>query len=267
VSGARHAVGRRPVIAAVVGAGVIATYLVLAAVSGHLSPLARRPALDGLGPLTPYRWVAPPPEVQDNRPPTPGTFVVPVRGGRTDPDLKMTEDVQVSLLLDRGVVTTDDPRVRFDVTPLDPTTLGPLPGELATFGNAIRIDATEEPSGRSPAAFEDLVAILVYPETVSLHSAEHEILYSPNGQRWRALDTRDTLATSQVQAEMPGPGYLVVGGVPRVIIPVTPRPPGAGDGNTGTLATALLVVSIASLVVGIAFLLRARRAPADTGRG
>ena len=43
--------------------------------------------------------------------------------------------------------------------------------------------------------------------------------------------------------------------------------PGETSYVTMSWRQALLVVSIASLVVGIAFLLRARRAPADPGQG
>src|SRR5205807_9155281 len=47
------------------GAGVVAIYLGLAALSGHLSLFARRPMLDGgPGVIQPYRWVSPPPGLE-----------------------------------------------------------------------------------------------------------------------------------------------------------------------------------------------------------
>ena len=246
------AVARRSLKA---GLAVAVVYVVVAAISGHLSPLARRPTLDGLGPLMPYRWVAPPPEVQNNEPPTPGSFLLPVREGRTDADVVFTEDAQVTMILDTGAIRSEDPRVRLDVTPLDAATLGPLPDDLVTFGNAIGVEATGEPSGRSPERFRDLIAILLYPQTTALHASSHELLYSPDGRTWQRLDTEESIVQQQVQAEVPGPGYLVVGGVPRVL--TSPRPPGVDTGGVDTLPTILLVVSIVALLLGIGLLLRA----------
>lgn len=229
--------------------------------SGHLSPLARRPLLDGLGPLMPYRWVSPPPEVPDNEPPSPVTFELPVRNGRTAPDVVVTPDAQVTVILDRGAVLSDHERVSLGVTPLDPATLAPLPAGLSTFGNAIRVEATQEPGGAPVSDFHDVLTILLYPETTSLHALTHELLYSADGQTWERLDSTESIVQQQVQAEIPGPGYVVVGGVPRVL--TSPRPPGVGTEGAGTLATVLLVVSVTSLLLGVGMLVRARRTPTE----
>ena len=59
------------------GVAIALVYTATAVLSGHLSPLARRPLLDGLAPPTAYRWVQPPPELAaTNQKPTPGRFVV-----------------------------------------------------------------------------------------------------------------------------------------------------------------------------------------------
>ena len=42
------------------GAGIALLYVALAVLSGHLSPLARRPLLDGFAPVPQYRWVSRP---------------------------------------------------------------------------------------------------------------------------------------------------------------------------------------------------------------
>lgn len=244
---------RRVLVAGVV---LAVAYVVLALLSGHLSPLSRRPTLDGLGPLMPYRWVAPPPEVEGTEAPTPGSFELRVRHGGTVPDVVFTPDAQVTMILDRGAIRSDDPVVNLDVTPLDPATLGPLPNDFETFGNAIEIRAVGEPSGEAASRFEDLIAILLYPETTSLHALTHELLYSADGSSWERLDTTESVVQQQVQAEMPGPGYLVVGGVPKVL--TSPRPPGVDTGGVGTLPTILLVVSIVSLLLGVGLLLRSR---------
>ena len=113
MSGVRGPRGRgRTTAGRALAAGLVlgVAYVALAAASGHLSPLARRPLLDGLGPLMPYRWVSPPPEVADNEPPSPATFELPVRNGRTAPDVVVTPDAQVTMILDRGAVLSDHER-------------------------------------------------------------------------------------------------------------------------------------------------------------
>ena len=73
-------VARRRALAA--GLVALALYASGAALSGHLSPLARRPLLDGLAPPTPYRWVEPPVElVTSNEPPSSGRFKIRARTG------------------------------------------------------------------------------------------------------------------------------------------------------------------------------------------
>ena len=141
--------------------------------------------------------------------------------------------------------------------PVDPVELGPLPGDLVPFGNAVRLRVTPEPRGGSIGSFRTVITTLIYPETTSLHALEHEMLWSGDGHVWERLDTREVQAISQVEAEVPAPGYVVAGGVPRVL--ASPRPPGAGSGGAGPLATVLLVASVSSLLLGVGMLVRARR--------
>src|SRR5207248_8735887 len=92
--------------AAVWGVAATVAYLTGAAVSGHLSPFARRPLLDGTGPPPPYNWVSPPPDLSGgNQPPTPGAFTLdlnPQTG--TEADVLSTQDVQVSLAVGTGAI-------------------------------------------------------------------------------------------------------------------------------------------------------------------
>ena len=85
------------------GIAIVAFYAATAWLSGQLSPLARRPLLDGLAPPTPYRWVDPPPELAStNLAPAPGTFRVELgtRGSLTA--VLTTTDAQVTLILPKG---------------------------------------------------------------------------------------------------------------------------------------------------------------------
>ncbi len=242
-----------------IGLAVATLYVALAMFSGQLSPIARRPALDGLGPLTPYRWVSPPPEVTDNEAPSSLALDLEVEGGRTAAEAAFTPDDQVTVYLGRGAIETEAARVRLDVTPLDPAALGSLPGGLSPFGNAIEVRAAQEPGGDPVERFRDVLVYMVYPETTSLHALEHDLLFSADGRTWERLDTEESVVQSLVSGEVSGPGYLVVGGVPKVL--TSPRPPGVGTEGAGILATILLVVSVTSLLLGVGMLLRARRTP------
>ena len=87
-----------------IGLVVVALYAGLAAWSGRLSPLARGPLLDGLGPLN-YRWVSPPPELAStNQPPSAGRFVLPLRADGLGSQVVFTSDNQVTVIVDEGSV-------------------------------------------------------------------------------------------------------------------------------------------------------------------
>jgi hypothetical protein len=101
-----------------------------------------------------------------------------------------------------------------------------------------------------------LTVILVYPATANLHATDHELLWSPDGERWTSLETTDSTAQQQAQATIDAPGFLVVGGVPIA----APSGTGDDDGSRNTLSTILLIGAGASLLIGIGLLIRARGA-------
>ena len=241
---------------ALAGVAVAWAFLVLAWVSAAWSPLGRGPVLDGLGPLAPYRWVDPPPGAADEGAPLSASFELAVDAEGSEPDVLLTPDDQVTIVMDRGAIGPEPGRrsVTIDVTPLDPASLGRLPGDLTAFGNAVRIDAGDV------ERFDGQVdVVLLYPETVSLHATRHEILWSVDGGAWQRLDTTDNLATQQAQATIAAPGYVVVGAVP------VPHPSATATGEPGDVegASTPIVVAIAGAIaligVGIAVRVRARR--------
>jgi hypothetical protein len=238
---------------AATGLVVVLLFAALAALSGHLSPLARRPLLDGGGPLVPYRWVSPPPEaVAGNQPPSTGAFQLPIDSGASAPKTVFTSDNQTTLIFAKGAVNQDGvDSVEVDVTPLDPATLSALPNGLSPFGNAVHVQV-----GDLTTFDASVRAVVIYPETIVLHALSHDLMWSADGQSWQQLKTAESLVQQQVQANMPGPGYLLVGGVPKEI----PSPGAGPGGRSGTISTVLLVLSGVSFLLGIGFLLRARQA-------
>jgi hypothetical protein len=249
-------VTRRRVVGAV---AVALAYVSLAAFSAWLSPLARRPVLDGLAPVAPYRWVNPPPELADaNQPPAEGTFDVRLGGAGSEPGVFITTDNQVTIVVDGGTFAPrgDDRTVRLTVTPLDPATLGPVPDGLTAFGNALELGASYEPSGRPIRQVDEPIRfIAVYPTTQTLHATTHELLRSDDGRVWTALRSQDAPGIQQVEAPVDRPGYLVVAGelTPN---PLTTTP----AGGTDPVVVVLLVVSAAAMLGGAVLLFRRPRA-------
>jgi hypothetical protein len=244
-----------------VGIAVVAAYVALATVSGHLSSLARGPLLDGRPGQQPYRWVSPPPSfVATNTAPSSATTNLALGPKGNLPLNLVTSDMQAILILAPGVIAPhgSDTKVRIDVTPVDPATLSSLGHSLSAFGNAYRVQGTYLPS-KTPvsklAPSKKLDVVLTYPVTPDLYSHKHEILYAPTGSTWLPLKSTDLLTLQQVEAQPAGMGYVVVGGTPGPSV-VTSSPGVGSGGGTNTLAIALAVVAGAALLIGLGLVLR-----------
>jgi hypothetical protein len=254
-------VSHRPALAA--GAVVVALYVLGAAWSGNLSPLARRPLFDALGPLQPYRWVAPPPQLASTNvaPSSIHTTVKVGPGGSKAVPGIVSSDSQITVILVAGLIPPhgSDTSVRLDIVPLDPSTLRPLADGLSAFGNVYRISGTYLPSKASVTAVKHhLDVVLVYPVTASLFARRHEMQYAPVGGAWRARRSTELVSNQQVEALVPGMGDVVVGGKAGPV-PVTTSPTTGGGGTTNTVAIGLMVAAGAALLVGLGLLLRNRR--------
>ena len=258
VPGAPGSTSRR---ALALGLVAIAAYAALAAWSGALSPLARRPMLDGIGPNAPYRWVAPPPDLAStNQPPEGGTFAVKLTHTGSEPGVFFTGDAQVTLVLDADafVPQGDDRTVRLDVEPLDPADFADPASGLTAFGNVVRIRASYQPSGTEVSRLDrSMSVLLVYPVTPTFHALSHGIQLSTNdGDRWAPLQSNDSLATQQVEARTQRLGLIVVAGEP---VPFTASPSSTGGGGgSSTLAILLGGLAVIAAAVGIALILRNR---------
>ncbi len=245
-------------MALVAGVAVIVAYAALAAWSGSLSPLARGPLLDGLGPLN-YRWVSPPPELAaTNQEPSSGRFDLPLLEGGVGTQVVFTSDSQVTVVIDDGSIGTAPKQrsVELLVEPVDPAELAPPGGDLVAFGNAVRFSATYRPSRDRIADLDrPIQVILVYPATSTLHANTHEMLFSRDGESWEALETTDSPGQQQAEAKVPGLGYVMIAGVPA---PPSPSPTGTEEGGTPPVAVALLVAAGVVFLIGVGLLLRGR---------
>ncbi len=240
------------------GAVAAASWIALAAVSASLSPLARRPLLDGLVTGVDYRWADPPTALAPtNVPPSGAEFDLGFRAGASEPDVVFTPDNQVTVVAPGGVVVDDQARtLRFAITPDAPSSVAPLPEDLEPFGNVIEIAAAVRPGGDVHTFDAPMTVVLVYPATPNLHATDHELLWSPDGTIWTRLDTTDSVGAQQAQGEIDGPGFVVVAGVPTAAPP--PGDDGSDGDSTNPLPTVLLIVAGGSLLIGIGLLARAR---------
>jgi hypothetical protein len=231
---------------------VALAYLASALWSGHLSPLARRPLLDGLTPPTAYRWVEPPPELAaTNEPPTPGTFDVDLGNGGSETAVFTTDDAQVTLILPEGSFADarDQRSVRITVEPLAGEVAHP-DDPLRVVGNVYLVEAAYRPSG-DPADLSSLATVvLVYPLLANDHGG-HSIIRSATGERWEALETDDLPSIQQAGADIDGLGYLSVAGEPA-----SPTVGASEDDAGSSTATIVIVAALLVLAVTAALLLR-----------
>ena len=235
-----------------IGAAVALVYALTALWSGHLSPLARRPLLDGLAPPTAYRWVKPPPELAaTNEKPTKGTFEVKLGNAGSKTAVFTTDDAQVTLILPEGSFADAEGQRSVQVT------VEPLAGAIAhpddplhVVGNVYLIGATYRPSGDDAALASLATVVLVYPLLANDHGS-HSMIWSKTGERWQAIDTDDLPSIQQAGADIDELGYLSVAGQPA-----SPTV-GTGDGGGGSsTATIAVVAALIVLAVLAAFLLR-----------
>jgi hypothetical protein len=256
-------VSRRSAIVA--GVVSVAVYAVLAALSGHLSPLARGPLLDGIGPPQPYRWVAPPPDLApDNQAPSSGVFHVPLDAGGSAQSAFVTSDNQVTIIVPEGAFVSKPGQIEVTliVDPLDPATLASPGAGLTIFGNAYRFRAAYQPSGDKAPLKLPLDVILLYPVTPNLHASVHQLHASPDGKTWTAQEGSDSLAQQQAEGPMPTLGFVVVAGEPGASTITPAGSTGGSSGSGGSTSTAIVLIVLAACVglIGLGLIVRGRGA-------
>jgi len=264
-SGARRAVLAWLAVALLYVGGAVA--------SASLSPLARRPLLDGVVPPTAYRWVKPPPALAPtNKTPTPMHFSLEFGPKGSDVGAFSTQDGQFNMVFGESAFapTPGQSGVSFDVVPVDPATVAPVPSGLLAAGNAYRFTVRYEPSRRPVNKLDGEVnAGVVYPLlAVPVASPTgHVLLYSADGKAaWARLESTDAPGVHQVSARIPGPGYFIVAIPPGSAAPAERSLADRVRGLLPLVTLALLAAAAVLLVVRRADfqrLLAARSRPAD----
>lgn len=239
-----------------IGVAVIAVYVATAWLAGQLSPLARRPLLDGLIPPAPYRWVDPPPELAStNVEPTPVTTVVELGNRGSETAIVSTEDAQVTLVLPRGAfgIAPQSQGVRLRIEPLPPDAVEPPEPPLRIIGNVYRMRGNYVPSGDA-APFQSVGerVVLVYP-FISTDHWQHAVIFSADGESWTAVETNDFRAIQQADGPIEALGYVAVAQTGMRASPVP-----TADGGVD-LATVAIIAGLVALAAGAVWAVRPAR--------
>jgi hypothetical protein len=255
---------RRRVLALGVGAGM--AYVVLAGVSGHLSPLARRPLLDGFAPPPPYRFASPPPNLAPiNKPPLSARFTLQVRGGSVSEGLFATRDSQASVLLfGRSLLAPAGQRsLILTLQPMAPPKQAAVPSGESITGNVYRIQAVFEPSGTRVDTLEkSAILTLVYPALGGPHHVRR-VLSSKDGSTFTEIPSIDSSVQEQVTAHITSFGYFAVG---ARAVSSSPTQPSSGTG-AGFPLTVVLVLAAVLVAILIGWLRWRERRSARSRRG
>jgi hypothetical protein len=244
------------------GVAIVALYAASAWLSGQLSPLARRPLLDGLVPPTPYRWVEPPTELAGtNLAPASSTFRVELGTRGSVTAIATTDDAQVTLILPRGAFAgaAGERGVEVTIEPLAPSEVEPPEPPAVILGNVYRLRADYVPSGQRAALASDARVVLVYPFLATDHSG-HAVISSAEGVAWTAVETNDFRSIQQADGPIETLGFVAVGQTG------TTASPSAGPGDTSNVATVVIVIALVVLAAAAAVALRPASSSRKRGR-
>ncbi len=232
------------------GIAIVAFYAATAWLSGQLSPLARRPLLDGLAPPTPYRWVDPPPELAStNLAPAPGTFRVELGNRGSLTAVLTTTDAQITLILPKGsfAPAEGERAIEVSIEPLAASEVDAPPPPLEIEGNVYRLEATYLPSNERAELAAEARAVLTYPFSTGVHPG-NTIVHSTDGTTWTTADTNDLPSIQQADAPIDALGYVAVA---RDTSATTAPGPTDDDGSpvaTIAISVGLVVLAAAAAV-------------------
>ncbi len=236
---------------AITGAVVVAAYIASAALSAHLSPIAGRPLLDGLAPPEPYRWADPPTELEPtNRPPTPGSFRVPLGPLASRTAVFTTDDAQVTVILAEGTFEPVEGAraVRLTIEPVSPAEVERPEPPLEIVGNVVRLRASYLPSGDPVRTVGKRPrVVLTYPFSAGQHGG-HSVIQREAGA-WVAVETNDLPSIQQAD------GLIDALGDVAVAVDRSAAPGGSPGGGGNRVATVGLVAGIVILALVAAWLI------------
>jgi hypothetical protein len=252
---------RRTVVAMAVGVLAVAVYVAGAWLSGSLSPMARRPILDGGFTPQPYRWVSPPPALAEgNKHPDSGEFSIAFTKGKLEAGVFSTNDQQATMVMSLGAIPkkASASSVHLTVQPLDPASVGAPPSGLSVLGNVYRVETVYDPGGEPVTQFaKHPLVVLVYPALVT-HGLARTLMFSADGKTWTGVKTTDDPTTFQASATVSRlNGYFGV--VARGVVTPSSAPGTVGSGGGSPLPW---IVIGAAVVVAVGLVVARARSRA-----
>ena len=249
----RQAARRTKLVAAAFAATL--AYLGGAALSGHLSPLAGHPLMDGFVSPQPYRWVSPPPQDAGANQPPNGAHQLLNLPQQQGIGYVHTGDGQVQLIIGKGTwnvpAAQGQAGVLVTVDPLDPAKFGKAPGSLSISGNVYLVKTVFQPSRTKVDAFTAPVTLIMsYPAiaTAGVTPPPRTILWSKDGTTWARVATQSSHQQQDAYATVRRPGYYAVS-VSSSVLSATASGHGRLIGIVVFAALALFVIAAAAYVV------------------
>jgi hypothetical protein len=233
-----------------IGAVIASCYVASVALSARSGQLVGAVMLDGLAPLSPYRWVDPPQDsAASTAPPLAGRGNVRLTKSGSVASAVSTRDTQATVVLPERTFETrpSQDRVRLTIKPLSSQPFDLSGSGLDAVGNVYLFAATYEPAGTGARLVEPVFIQLTYPVIDATSTRARRIAFSRDGKRWRALSTTTAPAQQRAQAKPKSLGYFVVGQVASASI-------------WSWLSTAPLVAAAVVVLLGAMVAVGARRA-------
>jgi hypothetical protein len=248
--------GKWPLAAGVVLAAV---YVLAAVTTPPVGPLDGRPIFDGILPPPPYRWVDPPPNLEDtNVPPEGVSASLPFRREKSQAQVVTTPDLQATFFFVQGAFPPEPGQdsVAASIDPLAPSELQ-SPAAWAIQGNVYRVTARYQPGGEPIEQLQQEAELtFLYPVTDGA-AGEPTVVRSTDGEGWQPLGTTVIPAQHVTQSRSDALGYFAVA------LPQEPREP-----NPSRNLLPIAVIGAGIVLVGaVAWLwLRRRRSPSSTSK-
>jgi len=213
---------------------------------------------DGLGPA-PYRYVSPPPGVENPGTPSSVTKQVRLTPAGSAPDQIFTADLQAQLLLATGVFAGDQGEIQVSLTP---KALPPQSGKVVLVGNVYELTATFANGKPVPEPWKGKAQLyLRFPESVTPGSLYRLEAGQPVQVPGSTVEEGSGLVVSPIDR---GGQYVVAGEMHNGGTGVT----AASTSFTRTLLAAAAAGVLVVILVAAGIVMRSRRQGGrPTGRG
>lgn len=230
-----------------IGVVLAIAYVTVLALTNRAAGQRVLPLYDGVQPTPRYEWVKPPKGfAAGNKVPRPKRADVQLDPAGSPQQGFPSDDGQLVLSLPAGAIppgpapAAPAAKATLTITPIDPTTLAPLPDGAPADGNAYRIDVATPPDSHPLQSLAlPGTAVLTVPQSAQ------KVFSSTDGQSWTAVDLVP-VDTTHVSFRIASPGYVLASAAAVVVVPSIP--------TTADTARTLAVVGATILLAAGLFL-------------